>query len=234
MRSDYKRASNKSVSKRTRTASNPAETLPIVCIIVIYFLGYFVSDVVSCCYFLTLRTAGESTQMAHRSGSCEFKWRSSGCHVSRRSGSLISGRCWDRFPEAPETAVIYHVHIGSRQFFWTSPIFFFSPSDVITVICRKDMFWDLYLTSVGARTALPSNRGLLVSFSESLQVNRGVPDRGSRLRSAAARVICWIWRGLHVLNSNLYLKCRSERFHAGFLQIASSDARVSPPILEYN
>ena len=54
------------------------------------------------------------------------------------------------------------------------------------------------LTSVGARTGLPTNRGWMVRFSERLQVYRGFPDRGSRLRGAAARVARWIWRGLHV------------------------------------
>lgn len=54
------------------------------------------------------------------------------------------------------------------------------------------------LTSVGAGTGLPSNRGWMVRFPERLQVYRGFPDRGSRLRGAVARVARWIWRGLHV------------------------------------
>lgn len=54
------------------------------------------------------------------------------------------------------------------------------------------------LTSVGAGAGLSSNRGWMVRFPERLQVYRGFPDRGSRLRGAVARVARWIWRGLHV------------------------------------
>lgn len=54
------------------------------------------------------------------------------------------------------------------------------------------------LTSVGARTGLLPNRGWMVRFPERLQVYRGFPERGSRLRGAVARVARWIWRGLHV------------------------------------
>lgn len=60
------------------------------------------------------------------------------------------------------------------------------------------------LTSVGARTGLLPNRGWMVRFPERLQVYRGFPDRGSRLRGAVARVARWIWRGLHV---ELHLYC---------------------------
>lgn len=57
---------------------------------------------------------------------------------------------------------------------------------------------EIALTFVGAGAGLPPNRGWMVRFSERLQVYRGFPDRGSRLRGAVARVACWIWRGLHV------------------------------------
>lgn len=80
------------------------------------------------------------------------------------------------------------------------------------VWCINSMLQSIFLvltrglspTSVGAGTALPPNRGLMVSFPESLQVYRGFPDRGSRLRGAVARVARWIWRGLHVVSLMCY------------------------------
>ena len=53
------------------------------------------------------------------------------------------------------------------------------------------------LTSVGAGAGLPPNRGWMVRFPERLQVYRGFPERGSRLRGAVARIARWIWRGVH-------------------------------------
>lgn len=55
------------------------------------------------------------------------------------------------------------------------------------------------LTSVGTGAALPAHRGLVLRFAEGLQVYRGFPDRGNRLRDAVSRVARWIWRGLHVV-----------------------------------
>lgn len=79
------------------------------------------------------------------------------------------------------------------------------------------------LTSVGARTGLLPNRGWMVRFPERLQVYRGFPERGSRLRGAVARVARWIWRGLHV---ELQRYCfNSERVH--FKLIFQLDPRAA-------